>query len=128
MSTADLASERDIGINISGMAPTNNPHPSASPSATLCPKFTTVHYLKVGSELTISNRMGTVISADEGVVMIALLLVGLYIAYAMYKTALPCPLPDIPYNRDAAHKLLGDVPEMVGYVMRTKRIFVSSHC
>lgn len=38
---------------------------------------------------------------------------------------LPKPLPGIPYNRDAADRLFGDVPEMMGYVMRTKRIFVS---
>ncbi|KAI0537484.1 cytochrome P450 [Xylaria digitata] len=35
----------------------------------------------------------------------------------------PKPLAGIPYNRDAANKMLGDIPEMVGYIMRTKRIF-----
>ncbi|KAL1617767.1 hypothetical protein SLS56_010831 [Neofusicoccum ribis] len=34
------------------------------------------------------------------------------------------PLPDIPYNKDAASKLFGDVPEMMAYVKRTQRIFV----
>jgi hypothetical protein len=54
---------------------------------------------------------------------IALLLVAAL--YVLYKALLPKPLPGIPYNRDAAHKLFGDVPEMMRYVLRTKRIFVS---
>jgi hypothetical protein len=45
--------------------------------------------------------------------------------YAGYRAILPKPLPGIPYNHDAAGKLFGDVPEMMAYVMRTKRIFVS---
>lgn len=49
----------------------------------------------------------------------------LAVLYVGYRAALPKPLPDIPYNRDAAGKLFGDVPEMMGYVKRTKRIFVS---
>lgn len=49
----------------------------------------------------------------------------LAILYIGYRAALPKPLPDIPYNQDAAGKLFGDVPEMMGYVKRTKRIFVS---
>jgi hypothetical protein len=56
--------------------------------------------------------------------LVAVLLV---IVYVCYRAALPKPLPNIPYNRDAASKLFGDVPEMMGYVMRTKRIFVSRH-
>lgn len=46
------------------------------------------------------------------------------VLYCLYRAALPRPLADIPYNKDAASKLFGDVPEMMGYVMRTKRIFV----
>ena len=49
----------------------------------------------------------------------------LAVLYIGYRAALPKPLPDIPYNRDAAGKLFGDVPEMMSYVSRTKRIFVS---
>lgn len=49
----------------------------------------------------------------------------LAVLYIGYRKALPKPLPDIPYNQDAAGKLFGDVPEMMGYVKRTKRIFVS---
>jgi hypothetical protein len=66
--------------------------------------------------------MGAVISSVQGTLILGVLLAGLY---AAYRAALPRPLPDIPYNRDAAHKLLGDVPEMLAYVMRTKRVFVS---
>lgn len=48
----------------------------------------------------------------------------LAVVYIGYRAALPKPLPGIPYNQDAAGKLLGDVPEMMGYVKRTQRIFV----
>lgn len=48
----------------------------------------------------------------------------LLVLYVLYRAALPKPLKGIPYNQDAAGKLFGDVPEMMGYVMRTKRIFV----
>ncbi|ETS79079.1 hypothetical protein PFICI_08932 [Pestalotiopsis fici W106-1] len=50
-----------------------------------------------------------------GVIVVAL--------FATFNFLRPKPLPGIPYNRDAAAKLFGDVPEMMGYVMRTKRIF-----
>ena len=46
------------------------------------------------------------------------------VIYLGYRAALPRPLPGIPYNKDAASKLFGDVPEMMRYVLRTKRIFV----
>ena len=48
----------------------------------------------------------------------------LLILYLVYRAALPRPIPGIPYNKNAANKLLGDVPEMVAYVLRTKRVFV----
>lgn len=57
--------------------------------------------------------------------VLAVVSIGLY---AGYRAILPKPLPDIPYNKDAAGKLFGDIPEMMGYVMRTKRIFVRSRC
>ncbi|KAK0648467.1 cytochrome P450 [Cercophora newfieldiana] len=63
--------------------------------------------------------MGTVISSTSAFIG-AVLAIGLYVAY---RAVLPKPLADIPYNQDAAGKLFGDVPEMMGYVMRTKRIF-----
>ncbi|KAH7395215.1 cytochrome P450 [Phaeosphaeria sp. MPI-PUGE-AT-0046c] len=43
--------------------------------------------------------------------------------YLVYRSLLPRPLSGIPYNHDAANKLFGDVPEMMSYVLRTKRIF-----
>ncbi|KAF2031509.1 cytochrome P450 [Setomelanomma holmii] len=43
--------------------------------------------------------------------------------YTVYRALLPKPLPGIPYNKDAATKLFGDIPEMMRYVLRTKRIF-----
>ncbi|KAJ8132570.1 hypothetical protein O1611_g1055 [Lasiodiplodia mahajangana] len=53
-------------------------------------------------------------------------LVAVLLAIAFYlgrRAILPKPLVGIPYNRDAANKMFGDVPEMVGYIMREKRIF-----
>lgn len=54
---------------------------------------------------------------------IALAIVSIAIYWA-YRRILPKPIPGIPFNKDAAHKLFGDIPEMMSYVMRTKRIFV----
>lgn len=48
----------------------------------------------------------------------------LAVSYILYRAALPKPLKGIPYNKDATKKLFGDVSEMMGYVMRTQRIFV----
>ncbi|KAF2966227.1 hypothetical protein GQX73_g7360 [Xylaria multiplex] len=64
--------------------------------------------------------MGTVFSSIGGNLLVVLLAVVLYMAR---RAMLPKPLAGIPYNRDAANKMLGDIPEMVGYIMRTKRIF-----
>jgi len=68
-------------------------------------------------------EMGAMISSIQDTVLLGVLLAGLYLAY---RAALPKPLGGIPYNRDAARKLFGDVPEMMAYVMRTKRVFVSA--
>lgn len=57
----------------------------------------------------------------EAVVPIGTIFVVLYF---LHRAVLPKPLEGIPYNKDAAKKLFGDVPEMMGYVMRTKRVFV----
>ncbi|KAF2829534.1 cytochrome P450 [Ophiobolus disseminans] len=43
--------------------------------------------------------------------------------WVAYRAVLPKPLPGIPYSRNASRKLFGDVPEMMRYVLRTKRIF-----
>jgi len=65
--------------------------------------------------------MGAVLSSAFGTLLAAAVLFAFSL---LYKAALPKPLADIPYNRDATGKLFGDVPEMIGYVLRTKRIFV----
>lgn len=49
----------------------------------------------------------------------------LLLLYIFYRAALPKPLPGIPYNKHAAASILGDISEMMNYVRRTKRIFVS---
>lgn len=64
------------------------------------------------------------ISFSGGGLALAIVSIALYVAYQAIK---PKPLPDIPYNKDAAGKLFGDVPEMMGYVIRTKRIFVRNY-
>ncbi|KAK4447382.1 cytochrome P450 [Podospora aff. communis PSN243] len=64
--------------------------------------------------------MGNVFSSFGGSWVVGIILAALY---AGYRAILPKPLADIPYNRDAASKLFGDVPEMMGYVFRTGRIF-----
>lgn len=66
--------------------------------------------------------MGANMSSLGATLLVAVAAVGLY---TLYRTVLPKPLEGIPYNREAADKLFGDVPEMMGYVMKTKRIFVS---
>ncbi|KAK4225937.1 cytochrome P450 [Podospora fimiseda] len=64
--------------------------------------------------------MGAIFSSLAETTLVAALVVGLYLGY---RALLPKPLPGIAYNREAARKLFGDVPELMGYVMRTKRIF-----
>ncbi|RWA13733.1 hypothetical protein EKO27_g1376, partial [Xylaria grammica] len=64
--------------------------------------------------------MGAVFSSTRGNLLVLFLAAALYLGR---RAILPKPLAGIPYNRDAASKLFGDVPEMMGYVMRTKRIF-----
>lgn len=67
--------------------------------------------------------MGAVLSIVDAPVLIALLIAGLYF---LRRLMLPKPIPNIPFNHDAASKTFGDVPELMGYVMRTKRVFVRS--
>ncbi|KAI0146267.1 cytochrome P450 [Xylariaceae sp. FL1272] len=64
--------------------------------------------------------MGAVLSTTTGNLLLVVLAVALYLGY---RAILPKPIKGIPYNRDAANKMFGDVPEMMGYVMKTKRIF-----
>lgn len=67
--------------------------------------------------------MGMMFQAFGATVSAGIILV---VSYIIYRVALPKPLEGIPYNKDAAKKLFGDVPEMMRYVMRTKRIFVGA--
>jgi hypothetical protein len=69
-----------------------------------------------------NNKMGSFHTFSLTTVVVAVTAV---LLYAGYRAILPKPLPGIPYNKDAAGKLFGDVPEMMAYVMRTKRIYVS---
>ncbi|KAH5101989.1 hypothetical protein HBI24_032160 [Parastagonospora nodorum] len=43
--------------------------------------------------------------------------------YLLSKAMLPTPLPGIPCDKKAANRIFGDVPEMISYVFRTRRIF-----
>jgi hypothetical protein len=78
--------------------------------------------LASNSVLALESTMAAYIS-EYGLLLWPILLA---VIYSSYRAALPKPLTDIPYNHDAAGKLLGDVPEMVAYVKRTKRVFVSA--
>jgi len=56
--------------------------------------------------------------------VLALLAAGLVSGlYFLYRTALPKPIPGIPYNKDAARSVLGDVSAMVTYQSETGQIF-----
>lgn len=56
--------------------------------------------------------------------LVAALLIPLYF---LYLVTLPKPLPGIPYNKNATSTPLGDIPEMMRYVLRTKRVFVTTY-
>ncbi|PLB35829.1 cytochrome P450 [Aspergillus candidus] len=49
----------------------------------------------------------------------AIVLLLLALLYLGYWTALPSPLPDIPYNAASSHRLLGDIPDMMKEVTKT---------
>lgn len=78
-------------------------------------------YVCIDTRLLILSTMGVLLSTEGKALLVSGLAVALYCGY---RAALPKPLPGIPYNQDASHKLLGDMPEMIRYVMRTKRVFV----
>lgn len=67
--------------------------------------------------------MGAVLSIVDAPVLIAVIVAGLYF---LRRLMLPKPISNIPFNHDAASKTFGDVPELMGYVIRTKRVFVRS--
>jgi hypothetical protein len=41
------------------------------------------------------------------------------VLYLLYSMALPRPIPGIPYNKDAAKRFMGDLPDMIAYQKRT---------
>lgn len=49
----------------------------------------------------------------------------LTLLYWLYRALLPKPIEGISYNADSTTRILGDMPEMMRYVLRTKRVFVS---
>lgn len=67
---------------------------------------------------------GTNFYCINGMLHAAAMLAGLVTFRLTSKALRPKPLPDIPYNQEAATKLFGDIPEMMAYVRRNKRIFV----
>ncbi|THW15465.1 cytochrome P450 [Aureobasidium pullulans] len=48
--------------------------------------------------------------------LLALAAFCLTLIYVIYRAALPRPIPGIPYNKDAAKHIMGDVPEFLKYV------------
>ncbi|KAK8011934.1 hypothetical protein PG989_000194 [Apiospora arundinis] len=64
--------------------------------------------------------MGAVFSFTGGTLLICVLAVA---AYFGSRAIRPKPLAGIPYNRDGAAKLFGDIPEMVGFVIKTGQVF-----
>lgn len=44
-------------------------------------------------------------------------------AYALYRAALPKPIPGIPYNKHSARRILGDVPDLLAYNAKTSEVF-----
>jgi hypothetical protein len=52
--------------------------------------------------------------------VLALSAFSLTVLYLVYRAALPHPIPGIPYNKDAAKSILGDVPEFLRYVKENK--------
>jgi len=45
------------------------------------------------------------------------------VLYAAYQWALPKPIPGIPYNEEATHNLLGDIPAITKHVKETGEIW-----
>ncbi|EMD97751.1 hypothetical protein COCC4DRAFT_174025 [Bipolaris maydis ATCC 48331] len=52
------------------------------------------------------------------------------VTYLVYQAAMPTTLPGIPYKTISASRLLGDLPDMLSYMTRTKQTvsFFASHC
>lgn len=72
---------------------------------------------------TFSDKM---FSMNSPATLVVLGIISLCLCLA-YRAILPKPIAGIPFNKDAAGRMLGDIPEMIAYVRRTKRIFVGNH-
>jgi hypothetical protein len=46
-----------------------------------------------------------------------------YFTYLFYQWLLPQPIPGIPYNKDAANRIFGDVPSALAHAVSTKQFF-----
>ncbi|KAK8061939.1 hypothetical protein PG994_008305 [Apiospora phragmitis] len=64
--------------------------------------------------------MGAIFSSTGGMVLLSVIAVAAYLGSRAIR---PKPLVGIPYNRDGAAKLFGDIPEMMGFVMKTRQVF-----
>jgi hypothetical protein len=51
----------------------------------------------------------------------------LTLAYLSYRWLLPQPIPGIPYNRNAASSIFGDMPALIKHVSQTKEVFSFLH-
>lgn len=64
--------------------------------------------------------MGAVFSSTGCTLLLFAMAVAAYLGQRAIR---PKPLAGIPYNHDGAAKLFGDVPEMMGFVMKTGQVF-----
>lgn len=42
--------------------------------------------------------------------------IGATLLYALYRRLLPKPLPGIPYNKESAKRLMGDIPDVAAFI------------
>lgn len=65
------------------------------------------------------SEMWSTLSPNIAYVALALVALG----YALYRSALPKPLPGIPYSQTSSQRLLGDAPDMVEHMKVTGTVF-----
>lgn len=66
------------------------------------------------------GNMEVISNCKFGNSIIALVIgAGLLLVYGIYRASLPKPLAGIPYNKNAAKSLLGDMPEMISHIKET---------
>lgn len=49
----------------------------------------------------------------------------IFLLRSLYRLALPKPFPGIPYNEASAHRLLGDVPDVISHIKNTDGTFIT---